>query len=724
MCRRALAFASTILFGTLGLFAQSLPMETGRRAPPLIRENVDESRRVVLAGNTRPEANGPNDRGAVPGDFPMEHMLLQLHRSAAQEQAVRKFIDDLHNPQSQDFHRWLTPAQFGERYGASQQDLDTVAAWLASHGFNVNTIHPGGLLIDFSGTAAQVRAAFRTEIHYLSVAGQPVSNELHVANMSDPQIPEALAAVVGGIVSTHDFKPRSMVRRHANFSFSDQGFPVQALVPGDLATIYNLTPAFAAGYTGQGQTIAVIEDTDLYDPNDWTVFRSTFGLSQYPGGSLTTLYPAFPGGGNCRVPGANSDEVEAILDAEWAGAAAPNASIVVATCASTRTTFGGTIALQNLINGANPPSIVSISYGNCEVENGASANAAFSSLFQQAVAEGISIFVAAGDQGGASCDAGNSVATHGIGVNAFASTPYNVAVGGSDFADSYSGSNAQYWNPTNTASFDSAISYIPEIPWNDSCAGELLASYFSYATPYGAGGFCVSSFAKQSGLQQVIAGSGGPSGCATGSPAASGVVGGSCQGYAKPAWQSGVAGIPDDGVRDLPDVSLFAADGLWGHYYVMCWSDTFNGGSPCTGDPSTWTGAGGTSFAAPIMAGIQALINQGAGGAQGNPNYVYYQLAANPASVCDSTNGDTPVSPCIFHNVTQGDIAVNCAGVDNCYGATNTYGRRGPLFGDGALSTANSAYSPAFGAAAGWNFATGIGSVNAYNLITSWLTPQ
>jgi subtilase family serine protease len=175
-------------------------------------------------------------------------------------------------------------------------------------------------------------------------------------------------------------------------------------------------------------------------------------------------------------------------------------------------------------------------------------------------------------------------------------------------------------------------------------------------------------------------------------------------------------------VHDLPDVALFAADGLWGHCYVFCFSDLDNGGSPCAGDPSTWVGAGGTSFAAPIMAGIQALINQRAGSAQGNPNYVYYQLASNAASVCDSGNGDPAGSPCLFHNVTQGDIAVNCGGAENCYGATMTYGRRGPLFGDGALSlsAATSAYAPAFGTSAGWNFATGIGSVNAYNLVMNW----
>jgi subtilase family serine protease len=389
-------------------------------------------------------------------------------------------------------------------------------------------------------------------------------------------------------------------------------------------------------------------------------------------------------------------------------------------CASTRTTFGGLIALQNLVN-SQPPSIVSISYGECEAENGAASNLAFSNTYQQAVAEGVSVFVAAGDEGAASCDAGAQGATHGIGVSAFASTPYNVAVGGTDFGDTVAGTNSTFWSSTNT-SFASALSYIPEIPWNDSCANGLLAWHLGYGTVYGSAGFCGSSTAKNDGLLEVVAGSGGPSGCATGTPAATGVVGGSCRGYAKPSWQTGVAGIPADGVRDIPDVSLFAADGLWGHYYVDCWSDIRNGGASCAGAPSTWDGGGGTSFSTPILAGIQALVNQHSGARQGNPNPVYYTLAATV--------------PGIFHNVTQGDIDVNCGGTTACFGATQSTpaaGGRGSRGGfgssvsyNGALSTSGTSLLPAYltgilgTPVTPWNFAAGLGSVDAYNLVMSW----
>jgi subtilase family serine protease len=710
------------------LFAFPLSL-TAQSRGSLITQPINENVLHRLAGNTRPQATAENDAGPVPDSLSMEHMLLQMQRPAGQETALRQWIDSLHNPKSPNYHHWLKAAEFGQAFGPAPQDVTTVTDWLQSHGFQINVVYPSGMSIDFSGTAGQVRSAFHTAIHYLDVNGSR-----HVANMSDPQIPEALAPAVAGVVSLHDFQPRTMKRARADFTFSSGGNAFQALSPADLATIYNLNPLFAAGTAGQGQTIAVLEDSDLYSAADWDTFRSTFGLSQYASGTLTTVHPApASGANNCLAPGVVAgDDGESILDAEWSSAAAPAATIMVATCASTRTTFGGLIAMQNLLNSAaGPPSIMSISYGECEAGNGATANAAYNSVFQQAVAEGVSVFVAAGDEGAASCDAGATGATHGIGVSAFASTPYNVAVGGTDFGDSVANTNSSYWNSTNTATYGSAVSYIPEIPWNDSCAGSLLSGYFGYSVSYGATGFCASNAARQYSLQEVVGGSGGPSGCATGSPSASGIVSGTCQGYAKPDWQTAVTGIPNDGVRDLPDVSLFAGDGIWGHYYVMCWSDVRNGGARCTGDPSTWAGAGGTSFASPIMAGIQALVNQNTGSAQGNPNYVYYQLAANEygaagSSICNSSNGNGVDSGCVFYNVTQGDNAVNCAGNQNCFGSTasTTRGRRTVVSATGGLSTAGGSYAPAYGAGIGWNFATGIGTVNAYNLVTNWITGQ
>jgi hypothetical protein len=688
---------------------------TAPSARALITQSVDEGNLAPLRGNTRPEATPQNDRGAVADEFPIVHELLQLRRSSEQETALQQYLDEVQDSTSPNFHKWLTPEQFGQDFGVAQQDLDAITRWLQSHGFMVNLVYPNRMMIDFSGTAGRVREAFHTEIHDLEVKG-----ERHIANIRDPQIPSALAPVIAGIVSLHDFKPRAqheMRTAGANYTFNSGG-PNYALVPADLATIYNLNPLFSAGYSGQGQTIVVIEDTNVFSTSDWSTFRSTFGLSGYSSGSFSTIHPApLSGTNNCADPGVTPDDSEAILDAEWASAAAPSAAILLASCANTNTTFGGLIALQNMLNASSqPPALVSISYGECETLNGAAANAAYNAAYQQAVAEGISVFVSAGDSGAAGCDNNATDATDGIGVNAFASTPYNVAVGGTDFSDTYFGTNAVYWNSTNTSTFGSALSYVPEIPWNDSCASVLLSTFVTGSgTTYGANSFCNS--ANVGTALTTAAGGGGPSACATGSPSVTGVVGGTCRGWPKPSWQSSLSnfGNPNDGVRDTPDVSLFAANGVWGHYYVFCFSDKANGGVACSGAPSGWSGAGGTSFASPIMAGIQALVNQKTGQRQGNPNPVYYQLASTEynlsSSSCNSANGNGVSSTCIFYDVTQGDIDVNCTGNNNCYLPSGSHG---------VLSTSDNSYSPAYGTTTGWDFATGIGSVNAANLVNNW----
>ncbi len=700
--RCGMILAALFISSALSQTIDSIP---AKRA--MITQAVNSQQRVALPGNTRSAANASNDRGRVLDGLPLEHMLLQLQRPPELAEALDQFTKNVQNPASPNYHQWLTAAQFGQKFGLAQSDIDAVANWLESQGFRVNQVYLNMMTVDFSGTAGQVRQAFGTEIHNLQVNG-----ENHIANMSDPQIPAALAPAVVGLASLNDFTPRPMIKRRPTAAYTEGG-GIYAVVPADLATIYNLNPLFSKGITGKGQTIVVIEDTNVYSTTDWTTFRGKFGLSAYTSGSFTQVHP-----GNCSNPGVNSDDNEAILDAEWATAAAPNAAIQLASCGNTATTFGGLIALQNLLNASGtPPALVSISYGECEVENGAGANAAYSSAFQQAVTEGVSVFVSSGDEGAASCDAGANYAIHGVGVSGFASTPYNVAVGGTDFGDTYAGTTSTYWNTTNTAAFGSAKSYIPEIPWNDSCASGLIANYLGYAQSWGAAGFC-NSITGQTEFINVAAGSGGPSGCAAGS-SSTGVVGGSCRGYAKPAWQAGLFGNPNDGVRDIPDVSLFASNGIWGHYFVFCFTDPSNGGASCSGAPSTWSGAGGTSFSSPIMAGIQALVNQNTGSRWGNPNPNYYALAAAEYGTAGTTtcnSNSSPASSCTFYDVTKGDMDVVCGGSTGCYGSTGS----GASLVYGVLSTSSSSLLPAYGTGKGWDFATGIGTVNALNLVNNW----
>lgn len=669
-----------------------------RTAPRQILQPIDETRLVELRGNTHPMARPEYDRGPVPDGMLLDHLLLQLKRSPEREQALARFIDELHDPRSPNFHRWLSARQFGERFGPAADDISGVAGWLQQHGIQVNTVYPSGMAMDLSASAAQVREAFHTEIRYYSVGG-----EQHIANAADPRIPAALHPVVAGFAALHDFRPHSHLRPHLSFPF--QGFEFYELGPQDFATIYNLKPLWNAPspIRGEGETVVVLEDSDI-KPDDWTTFRSNFGLAAYRG-TLSQIHPP-PGSGpdNCGDPGATFDESEAALDAEWAGAVAPDAAIELASCRDTRTTFADLIAGQNLLNSSNPPPIMSDSYGGCEAGYGESGNAAYATLWQQAVAEGVSVFVAAGDEGAAECDAGLHYATQGIAVDGTASTPYDVAVGGTDFLDYVSGTTGDYWSLSNGYGGESALSYVPEMTYNDSCASGIFSTFEGYSSGLD---FC-NSMPGQPDLF-VAGGSGGPS-----------------QVYGKPSWQTGVFGVKDNGRRSLPDVSLFAGDGLFTHAYVYCMSDPSQGGVPCQYlDPrdAFFNSAGGTSFSAPAFAGIQALVNQKTGDRQGNPNYVLYRLAAgeygtnqdpNSANLaaCNTANGNAIGAACVFYDVSSGDNDVPCKGTDNCFTAPgDTYG---------VLSISSTDLEVAYPSGGGWDFASGLGTVNITNLVNRW----
>ena len=703
-------FLQHTLLTTLALSGLPGPAFAANRAgspnaAPRIVDAVDETKLVTLAGRPIPLAK--YDQGAVDDSLLMEHMFLQLRRSPELEKTLDQTIESLQDPHSSSYHQWLTADEVGTNFGPAQEDIDTVVRWLALQGLHVNEVYKNGLTIDVSGTAGQVREAFGTEMHKYVVNGKQ-----HIANASNPQIPAALAPVVVGFVALDDFMPKpALSKAHRNFTFPCTGCPdglngveLYDEAPADFATIYNVSPLYKASrpITGKGQTIAVIEDSDA-NPADVATFRKAFGLSSYSG-TLTQIHP----GAGCVDPGSNAAEIEAALDAEWAGAVAPNASIEIAACADTATTFGFFIAAQNLIDSNAPPPIMSASYGVCETTSGPSLNAYIHGLWQQAASEGISVFVSSGDSAAASCDNPNlappSPAESGIAANGFASTPYNVAIGGTDFQDTVEGANSTYWNSSNSAVGKSAKSYVPEMTWNESCASSVLFSYYGYTS---GAAFCNSTVG--SNFLEVIGGSGAPSFV-----------------YSKPYWQTGVLGIPNDGKRDLPDVSLFSSDLFWYHAVLFCMSDANEGGVPCDYTNATDTffnSAGGTSFAAPQFAGIQALINQKAGARQGNPAPVLYDLAraeygtyADPEktnlAACNASQGNSVSPSCIFHDVTAGNITVPCYGTNNCYDPLPS--------GYGILSTSDMYLREAYPAETGWDFATGLGSVNVTNLVNRW----
>ncbi|MGA9527391.1 MAG: Ig-like domain repeat protein, partial [Terriglobales bacterium] len=673
---------------------------------PRITQQIDDGKVVRLYRNTRPEANFKNDRGPVSDSLDMDHILLLLQRSPDQEQELQKLIDEMNDRNSPNFHKWLTAEEFG-RYGVAQEDIDQITGWLEYHGFRINQVHASHMVIDISGSAGAVREAFHTEIHNLDVNGQP-----HIANMTDPQIPAALAQVVKGPVSLNDFKP------HANFElkpdYTITSGSTYALTPQDNAVIYNLNPLWTAGYSGQGQTIALVEDADTYTPSgktnaaDWNTYRTSFGLTSYSG-TFSVVHPT-----SCTDPGVNAASLEAALDVEVATGVAPSAAIELISCADTNASFGGMIAMINMLNAAGPyPGVMSMSYGSCEADNGSVGNAVFYNTFQQAAAQGVSVFASSGDNGPSQCSADflNSQQTAeltyqlaSLGITGWGETPYNVSVGGTDFEDTYNSKEINsaggwtatvplttYWNATNGSTYGSAKSYIPEIPWNDSCGSILLAETSkSTFTTYGSTGFCNESPGDTTYLSQG-AGAGGASNCATGSAGTNQtsdlISSPECQGWPKPSWQS-VYGNPTDGVRDIPDVAMFAANGDFGHYEIICFSDTAEGGASCSGAPSTWTGLGGTSVASPTMAAIQALVNQKTGEAWGNVAPIYYSIGQSEygtqggtftGSSCNSDSSAGVGSSCVFNDVTQGDIDGDCEyngtlEEAHCYKPSGTYG--------------------------------------------------
>jgi pseudomonalisin len=443
---------SAVLVLAPSLVAAQYSQDSAVRAR--ITRPVNGSRFKVLGNTIHPQVRGARDLGRVDGLAPMEQMLLVLKASPEQEAALDQLLDEQHDPASPNFHRWLTPQEFGQRFGVAQDDLAAIASWLRSQGFAVQETPGTGAgrrIIAFSGVADQVERAFHTEMHQYEVEGRR-----HVANATDLAIPEAIADVVEGI-SLHSFRARSMHRIAGPSSLPSPETTLasgsHALTPYDYATIYNIAPLWNAGTDGTGQTIAVV-GRSLISPSDFATFRSAFGLPASTLQTVTTSYDA--------KAVDSSDTMEATLDVEWAGAVAKGATILLAASTGSPTTDGIDLASAFVVNN-NLASVMSVSFGVCEayMESG---NAFYDGLWRQAASQGISVFVSTGDNGAAGCDSSNAAAANqGFAVNGIGSTAYNVAVGGTQFHEGA----GSYWNCGNDGRLSSATSYIPEQAWNE-----------------------------------------------------------------------------------------------------------------------------------------------------------------------------------------------------------------------------------------------------------------
>ncbi len=617
VCRSAACLSFALLFSTFSAAQTS--------AVARINRPVNDSDVALLPGGVHPLINRALNQGNVSATRPLQRMAIFFKHSTTQQSDLDQLLREQQDPASPSYHKWLTPEQYGARFGMNPNDLAKVSAWLQAHGFQNISVSRSRNSIEFDGNAGQAATAFHTSIHRFVLNG-----ETHYANITSPQLPSAFAAMVAGITSLNDFRPRAMSIAHFTSSISGSHF----LVPGDMGTIYNINSLYSSGIDGTGEMIAVVGQTPLTPSDDGThadidTFRTNAGLPAINLQQIKTGSPTY----------STSDVDEANLDIEWSGAIAPKAQIIFVYSDNALFTSLPYIVTNNLAP------VISISYGNCEAAFGTTDIATLTTIFQQANAQGQTITAASGDAGAADCDTSNP-ATHGLAVDIPAATPYVTGMGGSEFTGDPAACNGtclngvapdtQYWkgssSPTDTSA--TALSYIPEMVWNDTDSSTLAA-----------GGGGVSTF------------------------------------FTKPTWQTGT-GVPSDGQRDVPDISLSSSPNHDG--YLICSQSSCVSG--WRRSDQTLNVIGGTSVGSPVFAGVVALMNQKFGMRLGNVNQNLYSVAAS--------------SPSVFHDITSGNNTVPCQmGTKNCPNSNMMIG---------------------YSAGPGYDLASGLGSVDVGALVASW----
>lgn len=587
-------------------------------APDRISGDLQDGRTFRLIGNTHGLASPAADLGPAPESLALPRISIHFKLTDAQQAELNQLVEDQQNPASPRYHQWLTPEEFGERFGMSQADLDRVVAWLESSGFSNVQANHSHTEVSMSGTAALAQSAFAASIHLYQARGAT-----HYANSTDPSLPRALEGMVAAIRGLNDFHPRPHITSHRvpDPRFTSNLTGSHFLAPADFATIYNLQALYNSGFRGNGQKIAIPGQVAISAANVQS-FRSASGLAT---NNPQIIQAGTPGSTD------SGDLKESYLDVEWAGALAPNATVIFVTS-------GDAFTSVNYIIDHNIAPVLSITYGACESQFGDAGLTAENADFEQANAQGMTVLAAGGDSGAADCDGSSgpnssapTSATHGLAVDFPASSPYVTGVGGLEFNEG----SGTYWSASNNSQNGSALSYIPEKVWNDTTPNNALS----------AGG------------------------------------GGRSSKFPKPVWQQG-AGVPNDSVRDVPDLAFSASPGH--DTYLIC-----AGNGDCTNgfrDSSTNLDAvAGTSASAPVFAAIVALLNQRMGTSEGNINPALYRLAASSSDA--------------FHDTTVGNNIVPCtSGTPNCP-ASRQLG---------------------YSAAVGYDLASGWGSINAFNFVNEW----
>ena len=603
---------------------------------PRITAAIDNAQRTTIPGTHPPMASQANDTGQVPSGTKLGGISIVFSRTASQEAKLQALISEQQNSSSALYHKWLTPEEFANQFGVTDSDITKVESWLEQEGFTVDGISRSKNRGTFSGTAGQVAAAFGTELHYYTVNGQ-----VHYAPSKDVSVPAALSSVVLSVSNLSSFRPRPQVRFRSNFTSSQSGD--HFLTPKDVDTIYDINKAYNDGYSGTGQSIAVVGQSEVY-LSDVENFQNAAGLTVKD--PTLVLVP------NSGSPAVSSgDEAESDIDMEYSGGIGTGATIFLVYVGD-NSNYSVWDSLNYAVDTLIAP-VISISYGDCETDLGSSDYASLNSVLEQAASQGQSVIAAAGDEGSTACYGDTDLTTsqqEALAVNFPASSQYVTGMGGTEFpAADVAASNTTYWEPASGSDvISSALSYIPEQVWNDDSSSDGLSS----------GGGGVSTLT------------------------------------ARPSWQTGVPGIPSGSYRLVPDISLDASPNNAG--YLYCSSDSTATG--ITGSCSNGfrdsndeylTVAGGTSFDAPIFAGMLAMVNQKLNSTgQGVVNSTLYTLAADATTYASA-----------FHDITSG----------------------------GNQCTAGSSYCSAAGeseysATTGYDEASGLGSLDFSNLLKAWPT--
>jgi uncharacterized protein (TIGR03437 family) len=543
---------------------------------------------AMLSGQiVHPLAQPRYDQGPVASTFHLGYIQMMLQPAQAQREALDQLLAAQRDPSSPSYHNWLTPEQYADRFGLSRTDLARVTAWLRTSGFTIESTARGRDWIAFSGTAAQVEAAFHAPVHRYTIG-----SETHFAVATEPVIPSELSPLVATILGLNDFYPKSMMKPAYTSGYGVLASP--SLAPGDLTTIYDINALHQQGIDGSGQNIVIVGQHAI-NISDIQQFRESYGLAA---GKITLVQNG--------TPGTNpDDEGEADLDLEWAGAIAPNATLIYVYGADADSAAFYAID-QNLAP------VVSESFGNCEANVPPLAPAQYEAEAKKGNALGITWIAAGGDSGAAACDPhGAPFASYGLAVNFPASVPEITAVGGTEFQEG----NGNYWSATNGANGGSALGYIPEMAWNDTGALSDLCNYPPLPLPNGAGAAPCPGLAATGGGVSML--------------------------FPKPSWQIG-PGVPADGQRDVPDVA-FAASDLHDPYNIVTSGQTMQ--------------VGGTSASTPVFAGILALLNQELkSSGVGNINATLYGLALSSPSMFHDIVNNNNIVPCACES---GEIGYN-----------------------------------------------------------------